>query len=181
MRRIDRSSGFSLQELIIAVAVLAVLGAISVPLLVGPIRRAQAAGAGTTLGAAIRDARLRAIATGWQYRVVAFDATGPVPNAFRAEGMDPALGGAWPAAGTASTPPLSGPNQAYDGYTRMAQDFGTTQIQVPGGGAFIVTFNPRGQWAVPCVPVSCQVGVKTEAGLSTLTVSQSGAVQIGRP
>jgi prepilin-type N-terminal cleavage/methylation domain-containing protein len=181
MRRNNRSRGFSFHEVIITVAVLAILGAISVPLLVGPIRRAQAAGAGATLGGAIRDARLRAIATGWQFRVVAYDASGAVPNAFRIEGMNPAGGGVWPAAGTATTPPLSGSNQAYDTYTRMAQDFGTAQIQIPGGGPFIVTFNPRGQWAVPCVPVSCQVGVRTEAGLSTLTVSQSGAVQVLRP
>lgn len=178
MRRIDRQAGLSLLELLLVVATLAGLAAISFPLLGGPLQRAHASGAGDALAGAIRDARMRAIATGWQYRVVAFDAAGTVPNAFRIEGINPAAGGVWPLAGTAATPPSYGPNQTYEAYTNLPQDFGTAQIQVPGGGPFTVTFNTRGQWATPCIPLGCQAQMRTAGGLTTLTVSQSGVVQV---
>lgn len=180
MQRVDRHKGFTLLELLLVVAIIAILGGITVPLLTGALQRAQSAGAGQTLASTIRDARMRAIATGWQYQVVAYGPTGSVPNAFRLQGFDPVNGGVAPAAGTATTPPLYGSNQMYEAYTSLPKDFGTAQIQVAGGAAFTVTFNSSGQWSA-CVPVSCQVQVATQSGVSTITVSQGGAVQIVRP
>ncbi len=180
MRRIKGQEGFSILELVLVLGILAVIAGITFPLVEGAIQRSQANGAGEVLAGAIRDARMRAIATGWQYRLVASDSGGTVPNAFRIEGMNPATGGVWPAAGTASMPPYYGSNQTYEAYANLPKDFGTAKIQIPAGGPiFTVVFDARGQWATPCVPVGCQVQVRTQGGrLTTLTVSQGGAVQV---
>ena len=179
MRRARRLKGFTLLELLVVVGLLAITSAISVPLITGALGRARANGAAEALVGAIRDARIRAISTGWQYRVVAYAPSGAVPNAFRSEGIDAANGGVWPAAGTASSPPTYGSTQMAESYTSLASDFGAAQIQIPGGGAsFTVTFDSRGQWAVACVPASCQAQVATPSGVTTLTVAQGGAIQM---
>ena len=184
MRRISSQHGFSLLEVVLVVAILAVVSAITFPLLQGALQKAQANGAAEALTAAIRDARMRAIATGWQYRVRAFDATGTVPNAFRIEGMNPVAvpPGVWPAAGTAGTRPFYGTNQTFEAYTTLGKDFRSAVLQIPAGGpTFIVVFDSRGQWATPCAPVGCQAQVRTPGGgLTTLTVSAAGAVQMVR-
>lgn len=176
-----RHEGFTLLELLVIVGLLAITSAISIPLLNAALARARANGAAEALAATIRDARMRAISNGWQYRVVAYAPSGAVPNAFRVEGIDPATGGVWPAAGSATTAPSYGSNQMYEGYTIMANDFGAAQIQIPGGGAsFTVTFDSRGQWAVACLPASCQAQVSTPSGVTTLTVAQGGAIQLAK-
>ena len=177
----DRTHGFTLLEVLVVIAMLVVVAGISLPLLASAMQRAQARGAGQILAAAIRDARMRAVSTGWQYRVRAYGPTGAVPNAFRVEGINPVTGGVWPGAGSASTPPFYGNNQTYEAYTDLPRDFGTSRIQVAGGGTFIVTFDSLGQWATACAPANCQVQVSTDTGLSTITVSQAGAVQVVKP
>ncbi len=178
MRRMNTPKGSSLVEVLVVAAMLAVATGISFPLVTSAMQRAKANGAAEALAAAIRDARTRAIATGWQYQVVAYDPAGAVPNAFRVQGFDPVNGGVAPAAGTVTTPPFYGNNQTYEAYTNMAQDFSTAQIQVPGGGPFRVTFDSRGQWAVPCLPAGCSVQVTTPARQASLTVTQAGGVFI---
>lgn len=173
--------GFTLLELLVIVAGLGILAAATFPFFVGAMQRVRANGAAEVLAAAIRDARMRAIATGWQYRVRAFDSGGAVANAFRIEGMDPTNGGAWPAATTTSPPVFFGVNQVYEAYTDLDGEFGGAQIQIPGGGPdFLVSFDGRGQWAVPCVPVNCRVQVTTQGRQALLTVSAAGAVSIGK-
>jgi Tfp pilus assembly protein FimT len=167
-------------EVVLFVSMVGLAVGISLPLFTSVMQRAQARGAGEILGITIRDARLRAISTGWQYRVVAYDSTGTVPNAFRLEGINPATGGVWPSAGTAATPPSYGTNQTYEAYTALNQEYGAAQVVVPGG-TFTVTFDSLGQWATPCVPVACQVQVNTPLGVSTIIVSNSGAVQVIKP
>lgn len=185
MRRISNQHGFSLLEVILVVTILAVLTRITFPLVQGALEKAKANGAGDALAGAIRDARMRAIATGWQYQVVAYTATGTVPNAFRIEGFNTVTGGVAPPAGTATTPPFYGTNQTYEAYTTMAKDFGLATILLPAGGTtFTVAFSSGGQWPVgtPCAPVGCQIQVLTRGGArtATLTVSQAGAVQMVR-
>ena len=185
MRRISSQDGFSLLEVVLVVTILAVLTRITFPLVQDALQRAQANGAGDALGAAIRDARMRAIATGWNYQVVAYTKDGAVPNAFRIEGFNTATGGVAPAAGTASTRPFYGTNQTYEMYSTLAKDYGGATLVLPAGGTtFTVVFNSGGQWplATPCTPVGCQVQLLTKGGglKTTLTVSQAGAVQMVR-
>ena len=173
--------GVSLPELLLLTAVLAILAGVTFPVMGAGVQRTRARGAADALAAAIRTARMRAITTGWQYRVVAFDGSGPASNAFRVEGMNPASGGAWPETGATKPPTFHGTNQMYEAYTDLPRDFGGAQLQIPGGGpTFTVTFDSRGQWAAPCVPASCQVQVSLSHGLTTLSVSQAGAVSIMR-
>ncbi len=181
MQRRESEKAFTVMEVLVVVGMLGLAVGISLPLFTNAMQRAQARGAGEGLAITIRDARMRAIATGFQYRVLAYDRTGAVPNAFRLEGIDPVNGGVWPLAGTASTPPYYGSNQVYEAYTNLPRDFGTAQVVVPGGGPFTVTFNSLGQLANACVPVSCQVQVSTAVGQTIITVSQSGIVQVVKP
>ncbi len=181
MHRTKDLKGFSLIELMVVVAILGLVAFISVPLVTGAMQRAQSAGAGTALAAAIRDARMRAVATGWQFEVVAYSATGAVPNAFRIQGANTVGGPVWPVPGTVTTPPYYGANQMNEAYTSLAKDFGTAKFVVPGGGPFTVTFDSRGQVVPPCLPVACQVQVSTSSGVSTITVSQAGALQMVKP
>ncbi len=182
IRRARGPHGFTLLELLQVTAALALLAAISLPVISVALARARTNGGAEALGAAIRDARMRAVSTGFQYRVVAFDSTGAVPNAFRIEGMDPNNGGAWPAPTDTTPPTLYGPNVMHERYTDLALDFGgTPQIVVPGGGgAFTVTFDSTGQWpaVAPCVPVGCQVQVSSGGKVATLSISAAGAVLI---
>ena len=177
-----RQKGFTLLEVLLVVVMFGVISALSLPILTGAMQRAQSDGAGQALASAIRDARNRAIATGWEYQVVAYGSGGTVPNAFRVQGFDPVNGGVAPAPGTATTRPFYGSNQMYEAYTDLPTTFGTAQIVVPVVAptppTFTVTFNSSGQWAGNCVPLSCQVQVQTGSGLTSLTVSQSGAVQV---
>lgn len=179
--RVARQKGFSLLEILVVAAGVAIVAGVSFPMVATVLQRARAAGAGDVLALTIRDARARAMATGWQYRVVAFDGSGAVPNAFRIEGMNPATGGTWPAA-TATSPPVAyGVNQMYEAYTTLPAEFPGAAIEVPlGGPSFIVTFDSRGQQATACVPVACQVRIATPSRTATVTVSQGGAVQVAK-
>ena len=173
------SRGISLLEALLVVAALAILAGISIPMFSIAVARARTHGVAESLGAAIRDARMRAVSTGWNYRVVAFNGGGAVPNAFRIEGMNPATGGVWPAPTATTTPAFYGANQTYEPYVNLAREFGAAQIQIPAGGnRFEVTFDSNGQWAGPCVPANCQVQVTSLERAATLSVSVAGAVLI---
>lgn len=177
--RKNGSRGFSLLEVLLVTAALAVLAGISIPMFSVAVARARTHGVAESMGAAIRDARVRAVNTGWNYRVVAFDGGGTVPNAFRIEGMNPATGGVWPAPSSTTPPAFYGANQTYDPYVNLTQEFGAAQIRIPGGGStFAVTFDSSGQWATACVPAGCQVQVTSGGRAATLSVSVAGAVLI---
>jgi Tfp pilus assembly protein FimT len=165
----------------LVMALIAVLAGITIPLFSLAVSRARTRGVAEALGAAIRDARTRAVSTGWNYQVVAFDANGAVPNAFRIEGMNPATGGVWPAATATPAAAFYGSNQMYEPYLNLVQEFGAAQIQIPGGGnTFTVTFDSSGQQILPCIPVTCQVQVTSGGRTATITVSAAGAVLIAK-
>jgi prepilin-type N-terminal cleavage/methylation domain-containing protein len=177
MKRYRRNAGYTTLELLLVVAILGIFAAASLPHLMDAMQRARANGAAEVLGAAIRDARMRAVNNGWQYQVVAYDSGGAVPNAFRIQGFDPANGGVAPPAGTLTTPRFSGSNQMYEAYTPMAVEFKTAQIQV-AGGTFRVTFDSRGQRVGACVPATCVVQVTTTTRTATVTVTTAGGVRV---
>ncbi len=148
--------GFTLAELLVVVAMLAVLAFISFPLIGNVLAQSRARGGTDAIMGAIRDARGRAVASGWQYRVIGFTTGGTVPNSFRIEGRDPAAP-SWPSATT--VPPASPANQYVQRWTSLPAEFGGAQLAVAlGGNQFIVTFDGRGSVpAAGCVD-ACQVG-----------------------
>jgi prepilin-type N-terminal cleavage/methylation domain-containing protein len=176
-RQKQSEKGFTVMEMLLVVALVALIAGISLPMLASAMQRARANGATEVLAAAIRDARARAVTSGWQYQVVAYDSGGAVPNAFRMQGFDPANGGVAPPAGTATDPPFYGSNQMYEAYTPLAKAFGNAQIQV-AGGTFRVTFDSRGQQVGACVPATCVVQVNTPSRTATLTVTTAGGVRL---
>lgn len=179
------SRGITFYELLLVVALIAVIAGISIPIFSLAVTRARTAGMVEALGAAVRDARTRAIATGWQYRVLANGPAAVPPNAFRIEGFDPTVlpPSSWPAA---TTPPaFYGADQMYEPFTNLAREFGgAPQIIIPGGVStfFAVAFDRNGQWppADQCVPAGCVVQVTTGGRTANITVSVAGAVRIDR-
>jgi prepilin-type N-terminal cleavage/methylation domain-containing protein len=77
--------GFTVMELMVAVALGAILAAMAAPGFVEMVRRGRQFSAVRRVVSDLRDARSRAISTGWEYRVVGYDAdtTGDRPNQYR--------------------------------------------------------------------------------------------------
>ncbi len=170
------------------VAMLAVLAAISVPLVTTVLAKSRSGGGAEAIMIAIREARGRALsANGWQYRVVGYTGadSNPVRNSFRIEGMDTLTGGVWP------DPTAPGPirlsNQYADRWTSLAQEFGGTALTVSlGGSSFVIAFDSRGSTppALSCAPfASCMVGfplsVAAPSGpTKSLAATPAGAVRV---
>ena len=148
--------GFTLAELAAVAAMLAVLAAVSFPLIGRVMAQSRARGGADAIMGALREARSRAVASGWQYRVVGFTTGGTVPNSFRIDGRDPA-GPSWPSETT--VPPASPANQYVQRWTSLPAEFGGAQLAVTGGGSqFIVTFDSRGSVPAAGCVTACQVG-----------------------
>ena len=148
------AKGFTFAELAVVAAMLAVLAFISFPLIGRVLAQSRARGGTEAIMGAIREARSRAVASGWQYRVVGFTTGGTVPNAFRIEGRDPAAG--WP---LSTQGPPGGPTFFAERWSRLPAEFGGAQVAVTGGGTtFIVTFDGRGSVPAAGCVTACQVG-----------------------
>lgn len=150
-----RARGFTLLELVVVVGMIAVLSGISIPLIGRVMAQNRARGGAEALIGAIREARSRAVASGWQYRVVGYTAAdATVPNSFRIEGRA-STAVAWPAPGAG---PLNSSTLYAQRWTRVPQEFGGAQL---GAGAtqFVMTFDGRGSQSVaPCAPDPCMAG-----------------------
>ncbi len=144
--------GFTLLEVLLVVAMLAVLAAISVPLVTRVLAQSKAQGGADAIAGAIRDARVRALKSGWQYRVIGYSAGGTVPNSFRIEGRNPAASG-WPAASDARVDLAA---SFAERWTSLSGEFGGTQVTTDAGTMFVVTFDstgivPSGGCVIACI------------------------------
>ena len=177
MRRINTEKGFSVLELVVAVAILAVIAGGTIPLLEAAKQRAQASGAADALAGAVREARTRAVATGWQYRILGFNADGASAfrNQYRVMARSSA-GLAWPddtAAPFESTTLMAGPwinfNTRYPGVKLTPQD---------GSAQFWVAVDARGV-AFDISPGFSPLQVVGQTGTTrSLSISTVGSVRV---
>ena len=125
--------GVTLIEMLVVVAVLAIIVAVGLPNVMSALQRARSRGAADLISTAMRDARSRAIATGWQFRVFGFNAaSGTLPNQFRIEGRSsPAL--AWPASNVPG--PLSSSTRSADPWFVMAKEYPGVRLNAGDAGA----------------------------------------------
>ena len=176
----QRSAGFSLIEVLMALAVGGVLAAASMAPISGAMGRYSINTASRTIAAEVRAARSKAVATNRTVRV-RFNCPGP--SQFRTVELvgDPAIDGdddrcsdtayPYPDRSPATAPNVDGPVISLKGVTFDAVDY----LQI----------SPRGRVeALSGCPDNCQVVPGTPASISftngheteTLTVSPSGAV-----
>lgn len=135
--------GFTLAELIIVLAIGAMLMLAALPALSNIIRSSQLDGAVRKLVSEVRHARTRATMTGWEFRLVGFSAAANTPerNQYRLLGRS-ATSVAWP--GDLSAP-LDTPTQFAGNWIDVNSDYPGTRL-VPGASdpRFELTFNSRG-------------------------------------
>ncbi len=146
--------GFTLIELLMVVAIFAIIAAVGLPNLIGALQRNRARGAADTIAVAARDARARAIATGWEVRVFGFNNESATrPNQFRIEGRANS-GVAWPPPATQG--PVTTDAQTADRWIDMAVEYPGVRLNVGdvggqcgdplGGGVqtFCIEYSSRG-------------------------------------
>ena len=180
--------GVTVIEVIVLVAILAIIAGVGLPELVGAMQRARARGAADEIAIAARDARARAMGSGWTFRVIGYnDASSVRPNQFRIEGVSNPNTVAWPAQDTPG--PFATATATADRWISLPREFGGARLN-PGdssGGAaacgasnsFCLTFNVAGM----LVPGSTYQGpggsLMVAGGVNrNLTTSMAGGVRI---
>jgi len=145
--------GVTLIEVLMVVAIFAIIAAVGLPNLIGALQRNRARGAADTIAVAARDARARAVSTGWEFRVFGFNNESATrPNQFRIEGRANS-GVAWPAAAVVG--PMTTDTQMAERWTDMAVEYPGVRLNVGdagqcgdplGGGVqtFCIEYSSRG-------------------------------------
>jgi prepilin-type N-terminal cleavage/methylation domain-containing protein len=185
------SRGITLLELIVVVALLAIIAAVGLPNFFDFLRRSRARGAADSIAVAARDARSRSLQSGWQFRVFGLgDASAVFRNRYRIEGRMNA-GAGWPAVGTGM--PVFTATQSADAVVDLNADFGGTRINVNDGlgtaqcgaaSSFCIEFDPQGTYnsASSYLGPGNQVQVMDPSGNTNarVTVTGAGAVRVQR-
>lgn len=144
MRDRRTAGGFSLLELVLVVSVIAIISVISIPLIGRIVGKYRTEGGADAVAGAIREARVKAVASGWQYRVIGYTSGGIIPDSFRIEGSRAPTDVGWPPQAPANTVTFS-PDLYADRWTNLPAEYGAAQFAVSGGGSrFLMTFDSRG-------------------------------------
>ena len=126
--------GMTLIEVLLVVAILAIIAGFGLPNLIGALQRSRARGAADMITTSMRDARARAIATGWIFRVIGFnDSSGTSPNRFRIEGKINAAT-LWPSSPWATTKPFQTSTQTGDRVISLPVEYPGMRLNVGDGG-----------------------------------------------
>lgn len=124
--------GITLIEVLIVAAIFSIIAAVGLPNLIGALQRNRARGAADTIAVAARDARARAIATGWEFRVFGYNnESGTRPNQYRIEGRANS-GVAWPPPATVG--PMSTATQMAERWTDLAVEYPGVRLNVGDAG-----------------------------------------------
>lgn len=146
--------GMTLIEVLLVVAILGIVAGFGLPNLVGALQRNRARGTADILTTAMRDARARAIATGWIFRVVGFNDNngGTSANRFRIEGKINAAA-LWPSSPWATTKPFQTSTQAGDRVISLPVEYPGNRLNVGDAGglaqcgianSFCIEYSPQG-------------------------------------
>jgi len=169
------------------VSIVAMISLISIPLIGRVVGQYRSEGSADAVVGSIREARAKAVASGWQYRVIGYTSGGTIPDAFRIEGRDPNVAvPQWPAQVPSSTRTFTA-DQYADRWTSLRTEYGGAQFAVTGGGTrFLMTFDSRGTLpATGCIPITnCLEGfpisvvIPTGGPTRNIQVTTAGGVQI---
>jgi len=169
------SKGFTLIEMMVVIALAAILMAFAVPAFVQTYDRMHHDAAVRRLASDVREARSKAIAMGWEYRIVGYrgDATSARKNQYRVLARKSGAV-AWPDEEAAT---FVSDTQRASNWINVAEDYPNVDIEA-GVSRFEVTFDSRG--AAPDAPADFNpVRVVHKTGLeSEITVSVVGGVRI---
>lgn len=178
MRVASGQKGFTLAEFMGVLAIAAVLLLVSVPALMNIFGATQSDAAALQIAAAAREARSRAVATGWQYRLHGYgkQASPTLRNQYRFLARTTSAAG-WPADTSApftSTTQFAGPWISLESSFRGID---VNPASSANGGRFLVSFDSRGS------PFETEVfqplTVTSTSGAShTVQVSTTGTVTV---
>jgi prepilin-type N-terminal cleavage/methylation domain-containing protein len=168
-----RQRGFSMIEVLVAVTIGGLIVLAGVPAMTNLVQRSRLDTATRELLSDVREARSRAITTGWEFSVIGFHATtgGSWRNQYRLIGRRSGAV-AWPDTDDA---PFSSATQFAGAWVDLTSRHSGVSLQ-PSATSFTLTFGPRG------TPTSTSgfapLVVANDNATRSLTVSTSGAVRI---
>jgi prepilin-type N-terminal cleavage/methylation domain-containing protein len=165
--------GFTLTELLVALTIGGFILALALPAFMTTVRRSRLAAAARQVATDLREARSQAITSGWEYRLVGYDATSSTRrNQYRCLGRSSAAG-AWPDIDSA---PFRSTTQYASAWTDIGSAFPGVGLQSADAG-FEVTFDARG--AAPAADDDFNpLTVSGTIGSATVTVAMSGSIRI---
>jgi type II secretory pathway pseudopilin PulG len=171
--------GFTIPDVVVACSIMATLSMMAIPVFNTTMSNSKLDGAARQLMSDVREARSRAVTTGWRFRIVANDSTvtGTYRNQYRIEGKSSGAcdNTGWPAETwgvTSSSTIWVGP------WVDLNTQYPEIALSPMGGsGTFSVCFDGKGIAAFPGglsgVQVSSRSGVTRSIQIST-----AGSVQI---
>ena len=135
--------GYTLVELVVVVGILIVMTIAGLPFFTAMMQSTQLDAAARQLAADVRDARALATQTGWQYRLVGFNAGGgqPKQNQYHLVGKS-TPGGAWPAD---AAEPFQSATQMAGAWVNFTQLYPNVSLNpAVGTPSFYVSFGAQG-------------------------------------
>ena len=171
--------GFTLPDVMVACSIMATLSMMAIPVFNSTMSNSKLDGAARQMMSDVREARSRAVTTGWRFRIVANDGnlSGTYRNQYRIEGKSTGAcdNTGWPAETwgvTSSATMWVGPwvdlNTQYPDMTLAP---------LGGSGTFSVCFDGKGIATFPAGLSGVQVTSKSGVSRS-VQVSTAGSVQI---
>ena len=171
---------YTLVELVVVVGILSVMTIAALPFFTAMMRNSQVDGAARQLAGDVREARSLATRTGWQYRIVGFNAGGGQPkiNQYHLVGRS-STGVAWPA--DAADPFQSATQMAgtWINFTRLYPNVSLNPSV--GNPSFYVSFGSEGTTIDMNPTTTPWMSITQSSGSSTtrqLRITWSGGVRI---
>jgi prepilin-type N-terminal cleavage/methylation domain-containing protein len=164
--------GFTIVEFMVALVIVALLAAIAVPGFSAVLQRSRLDAATRQIVSDFRESRSRAISTGWEYRVVGWDAddSGSSANRYRVFARRPPA--AWPADDVA---PFENGTQLAGQWVNIASRFPGVEMHADSS-RFFVTIDSRGRASGTSFNSLELVG--HDGVTNSVTVSAVGSVRI---
>jgi Tfp pilus assembly protein FimT len=172
--------GYTLVELVVVVGIIIVMTIAALPFFTAMMRNSQLDAAARQLAGNVREARGLAIQTGWQYRIVGFNAGGgqPKKNQYHVLGKS-SPGGAWPAD---AAEPFQSATQMAGAWVNFAQLYPTVSLNpAVGTPSFYVSFNAQGVAFEWNPTAGTWMTITQASGSSTtrqVTITAAGGVKI---